>query len=182
MNETVPQDRVHHILDLIAERPGLSQREVASSTGLSLGLVNITLKRLVQTGYIKVSNLNKRKVEYILTSEGFVEKAKRTYNYISQTMRTFRDYEDRLDQILNELLSNNTQPVALLGDGELTRLAEMALRTKYPHIRHRLLLSETDIQPNELVLDCRFHGSTQPVGVSVLARLLKQARRKQNAS
>ena len=67
------------ILDLITEAPRLSQRDIASQSGLSLGLVNLTLKRLLQTGHIKVSNLNKKKVEYIVTPKGFFEKANHSY-------------------------------------------------------------------------------------------------------
>lgn len=175
MNDNIPQDKIHHILDLISDTPGLSQRDVASSTGLSLGLVNITLKRLIQTGYIKVSGLNKRKMEYMLTPKGFVEKAKRTYTYISRTVRTFKEYEHRLDRLLNELLKDRHPPVAVLGDGELGLLVEMALRTRHPNVKFRAVMTEGEVKPEELVLDCRFQGSDKPLGVSVLTRLLGPA-------
>jgi DNA-binding MarR family transcriptional regulator len=175
LNDNGSHDRTHHILDLIADTPGLSQRQVASHTGLSLGLVNITLKRLVQTGYIKVSGLNKRKVEYMLTPKGFLEKAERTYSYISRTVRTFKDYQQRLNPLLHELVGDGRRPVVLLGEGELSLLVETALRTQYPTVQFRTAVSQENIKPEELVLDCRFDGNAQPVGVSILSRLLSRS-------
>ncbi|HOW28816.1 MAG TPA: winged helix-turn-helix transcriptional regulator [Elusimicrobiota bacterium] len=173
MNNNIPEDKIYRILDLIAGTPGLSQREVAANTGLSLGLVNITLKRLAQTGSIKVSELNKRKMEYMLTPKGLFEKTQRAYSYISNTVRTFQEYQHRLERLLHELLTDRHTPVVILGYNELGMLVEMVIRTQFPDVQFRVLLSENTIHPEELVFDCRFGKQIRPVGISILEKLLK---------
>ena len=49
----------------------ISQRDLARRTGFSVGLVNAVLKKLVRTGYVKTSHLNRRSLEYLLTPSGF---------------------------------------------------------------------------------------------------------------
>ncbi len=60
------------VLKLLAETSDLSQRDIALRSGASLGMVNLVLRRLVRTGYIKIVNMDRRKVRYILTAKGLV--------------------------------------------------------------------------------------------------------------
>jgi DNA-binding MarR family transcriptional regulator len=101
MNKLKEEEKVHRVLEIIASYPGLSQRDVASHSGLSLGLVNLIVKRLIRTGHIKMSGLNSRKVQYILTPKGLVAKAKRTYLYMMSTVRTFFEYQRRMEQLIS---------------------------------------------------------------------------------
>jgi len=70
------------ILKSVDEDKRITQRELAKKTGLSLGSVNVLLKRLIHKGLIKIEHINSRTIKYILTPKGLMEKARLTYQYI----------------------------------------------------------------------------------------------------
>ena len=59
------------IIDEIARENSLTQRDLSRRTSLSLGAVNLIIKRLIRQGLVKTKNLNPKKVEYLLTPKGF---------------------------------------------------------------------------------------------------------------
>ena len=56
-----------------------SQRDLAKTLNVSLGLVNSFIKRLAHKGYFKITTIPKNRVKYILTPKGAAEKARLTY-------------------------------------------------------------------------------------------------------
>ena len=89
-------DKELQILRQIERNPLISQRELSRATGVSLGLINILLKKFLRTGYMQVSQLNKRKLEYVLTPQGFLAVTRKTYQYAN---RTIRDYQHLYSQL-----------------------------------------------------------------------------------
>ena len=63
------------VLETMEQSSEATQREIASQTGLSLGLVNATVKDLIRRGMIKVSQIPRRRLLYYLTPQGFAEKS-----------------------------------------------------------------------------------------------------------
>lgn len=100
----------------------ISQRELARRTGFSVGLINAVIKRLVQTGYVKTSHLNKRQLEYLLTAEGFTRTALRSYHYVLDTMKRYKDIQVSLKSILDRLYTDGAREFYIHGDGELAEL------------------------------------------------------------
>ena len=79
------------IIDRIGDNGGkITQRQIASHTGFSLGLTNLILKKLAKTGYVKVKQLNSKKIHYILTSKGMIEKTQKSYRYIFKTINNIK--------------------------------------------------------------------------------------------
>lgn len=76
MNELIEKVRLSRLLDILNESPDQSQRFLAQEVGLSLGLVNLWLKRLAESGYIRIENSGKRKMLYVVTPQGLEEKMK----------------------------------------------------------------------------------------------------------
>ncbi|WP_297831171.1 MarR family EPS-associated transcriptional regulator [Thermomonas sp.] len=66
------------LLRLLAERPAMSQRELAQALGLSLGKTNYSLRALIARGWVKANNFrssgNKRAYAYVLTPSGMQAK------------------------------------------------------------------------------------------------------------
>ena len=48
-----------------------SQRKLAGHLDISLGMVNLCIRRLMKKGLLKTRGLNGRKLKYILTPKGF---------------------------------------------------------------------------------------------------------------
>ena len=72
------------ILEELEKNPDITQRDLSEKTGLSLGMVNMLLKKFVKKGFVKLEKLNSRSFRYILTAEGFKEKSKKTIEYIKR--------------------------------------------------------------------------------------------------
>lgn len=127
MNEHI-ENKEDDIIVQIAQRPDLTQRELASGAGISLGMTNIILKRLVTAGFIKMRRLSRRNIEYVLTPEGFARYTKRSYDYLVRTVSSVRGLKARIREIALEQLDNGAAGLAIMGEGELADIAELALR------------------------------------------------------
>ena len=106
-------------------REGVSQRELARRAGLSLGLVNAVIKRLVHTGYVKTAHLNRRSIEYLLTPEGFAQTALRSYRYIVNTVRSYQEIRGRLVSLGARLRTEGYADFFVHGEGELADLVTL---------------------------------------------------------
>lgn len=108
-----PDEVRHRLLRMIEERPGLTQREVASELGISVGKVNYCLRALIDRGYVKLGNFrrsaDKRKYSYWLTPSGIEEKAR----VAVQFLRRKRDEYERLQSEIHSLMAEveETKPV-----------------------------------------------------------------------
>ena len=98
----------YQILNHLQENEITTQRKIALRTGLSLGAVNILIKKMTRKGLVKIEKLNSRTMRYILTPQGMQEKASLTYSYIKHSYHQLL----RISQVLDELIlnNNNDQP------------------------------------------------------------------------
>ena len=115
------------VLSTVGKEENLTQRQVSREVGLSLGMTNIVLKRLAKKGYLKMKGLNQRKIEYILTPEGFIEKAKKSYRYILKTIGQVSLLKQRIQELVLKEYARGKRKFLILGDGELEELTEVAL-------------------------------------------------------
>lgn len=118
-------------LKLIVEisRDGnVTQRDLSSRTNLSLGLVNLFLKRLIKRGYVKVTGLNTKKVQYFLTAKGFAEKATKSYLYIFKTIDMVKKIEKVIQSIVLDAYKQGERKFVLLGSGSLADLVDVSVK------------------------------------------------------
>src|SRR5678815_642922 len=107
---------------------GATQRTLATKLGVALGLTNLYLKRLARKGYIKITNIPRNRIRYLLTPQGFTEKSRLTYLHMQYSLSYYRDMRGRLKDMLSSLEWTKGQRVAICGTGELAELAYLALR------------------------------------------------------
>ncbi len=117
------------VIKEIANNHQPSQRLIARRVGISLGLTNLIIKRLVKKGCLKVSQLNPRKVSYILTPKGFAEKTKKSYYYTLRTIKTLKSLQNRIQEIILSEYRKGRHKFAIQGNNELTLLVEISLRS-----------------------------------------------------
>lgn len=88
------------VLRKINKKSDITQRELSSSLGLSLGKINYCLSALKEKGFIKIKNFkkskNKMKYMYVLTPDGISEKTKLTINFMKQKMKEYEDLKKDL--------------------------------------------------------------------------------------
>lgn len=93
------------ILRKVEEKPNLTQREIASDLGYSLGKINYLIKSLLEKGLLKIRNFrksdNKLGYLYLLTPEGAEAKKRLTMLFLLRKSEEFDKLKKELDEIKN---------------------------------------------------------------------------------
>lgn len=127
------------IISELSSNLSSNQRAVAKKLGISLGLTNLIIKRLVKMGYIKIKQLNRRQIQYVLTPRGFSEKAKKSYYYTLRTINTLTLIREKIQNLAIAKYKTGIRNFMVVGDNELADLTEMSLKklpfsdVKYVH-------------------------------------------------
>jgi DNA-binding MarR family transcriptional regulator len=127
------QERNLEILNAIGEGHPLTQRALAQRLGVALGLTNLYLKRLAKKGFIKITEFPRKpharkRLRYIVTPKGLLEKSRLTYDYMSYSLGIYRRTRETLRDTLSHLPGNGTKRVVLYGVGEAAELAYVTLK------------------------------------------------------
>jgi len=122
------EDYEFRIIDEIGKNLNTTQRKISRRIGLSLGMTNIIMKRLIAKGYVKVKGLNRRNFQYILTPRGFAEKVKKTHHYLLRTIETLRALREKIQDTVLEFYWKGQKNFTILGKGELADIIEASLR------------------------------------------------------
>jgi len=72
----------YEVLTHLSKNEITTQRQISRDTGLSLGTVNLLLKKMVRNSLVKIERLNARTMRYILTPQGMEEKTRLAYRYV----------------------------------------------------------------------------------------------------
>ena len=103
----------YRLLNLLAEHPDASQREVARELGVSVGKVNYCLQALVRKGLLKVSNFrnsrNKSAYLYVLTRRGIEEKVNVTYQFLRRKVDEYDVLVKEIERLKSEVLQHERQ-------------------------------------------------------------------------
>ena len=116
------------ILTEIAERQDITQRGLSKSLGIALGLTNLYLKRLARKGYIKITTIPPNRLKYLLTPQGFSEKSRLTYEFVSLSLSLYKQTRERLREALRPVTLDGLKRIALYGTGEAAELAYLTLK------------------------------------------------------
>lgn len=164
------------VLDAVVACPK-NQRAIAKRAGLSLGMVNLILNRLIETGYIRIKNLSGSRLSYLLTPKGIYEKTKTSYQYIQRTLSTYTKLRDVVSVFIEGLIDEGHTQFVVLGQSEISDLLCLAF-SQYDQKKIEWKLcknpGELDLIPNNgtVLLDCSYQEEYGHVGVSVIEKLL----------
>jgi DNA-binding MarR family transcriptional regulator len=136
----------YQVLNHLQENEITTQRKISSKTGLSLGAVNLLLKKMTRKGLIKVEALNTRTMRYMLTPQGLQEKARLTYRYMRQSYQQLL----KINQVLDDLIAeHSTQldglPLILFGPAD--EISEILIQ----YFSEHSLPYEAHIEPDLLI-------------------------------
>lgn len=132
MSSPALNEREFELINIVGAELGANQRDLSRRLNLSLGMTNMLIRRLIAKGYIRIRQLNKRKVEYILTPKGFSEKMQKSVKYTLKTIRSIGLIKERLRQILLPLLDKGQHSFFILGSSDLASLIEIILKEQSP--------------------------------------------------
>ena len=112
--EQTEQKVMVHLLSEIERNPSITQRGLAGHLGIALGLMNQYLKRSVNKGLLRASQVSPKRITYFLTPEGFKEKSIMVRDYLSRSMSFFRDAKNECEAIFTALSAKKISKIALV--------------------------------------------------------------------
>jgi DNA-binding MarR family transcriptional regulator len=116
------------ILEKIENNGRLTQRDLSREVGIALGLVNLLLKKMVKKGWIKIKNVDAKKISYLITPEGAREKTSLLYKRVESTIHFYieakRIIKDKVIHLKNEGIKN----VSIYGIGHVSEVLFIVLK------------------------------------------------------
>ena len=92
---------------LLENNPEMTQRELASTLGISLGAANFCLRALVDKGWIKLDNFKRNPSKlgylYLLTPKGVAAKTKLTTQFLKRKLVEYDELKNEIEALEKEL-------------------------------------------------------------------------------
>jgi EPS-associated MarR family transcriptional regulator len=99
------------LLSKLESNPKYTQRELSKEMDVSLGKVNYCMKKLIEMGWVKLTNFknssNKLIYMYLLTPQGIDQKAKLTSSFLNIKMKEFEILKDEISKLKLDAGQNN---------------------------------------------------------------------------
>ena len=125
MVQAEQSDRDLGLLTEIERDPDITQAGLASKLGVAVGTVNWHLKRLTAKGYVKVKRAERKKLRYIITSEGLALRARLTMTFIENSMSLYRQVREDAGRKLSAAQRNDVSAVQIVGDGDIADICRL---------------------------------------------------------
>jgi DNA-binding MarR family transcriptional regulator len=113
------------LLEQIEQDPDTTQATLAARLGVAVGTVNWHLKRLISKGYIKVRRVERRKLRYLITSEGIALRARLALDYIQTSFELYRLVRNRMINALNVVQEAGFDSIRLEGEGDVADICRL---------------------------------------------------------
>ena len=144
------------LLHEVEKTPNATQRDLSKRVGVALGLTNLMLRRLTKKGYIKILNTKGRRIRYLITPQGILEKSRLTVEFIQYSLSLYSGVRQYLRQQLSPDQHPGVRKILLCGTSELAEIASLTIQEMGLE-----LTGVVDLNSEER----RFLGhSVQPVG------------------
>lgn len=131
-------DKEFIVLEEINENQHISQRQLSQKTGLSLGSVNLLLKKMIKEGLIKIETIPANRVIYMLTPKGMAEKANKTYKYMRHHYRMIEEAKQKIKDTIVKLLQKNPFIYIVLTEDEISLIVKASIEEL--DIKERIIL------------------------------------------
>jgi predicted transcriptional regulator len=103
----------YELLNEIAQDSMVTQANLSKRLGIAVGSVNWYIKRLVKRGYVKVSHLDRTRLQYDLTTEGMAVFTERAMQYAKDSLKIYKSYRQKAQSIVSELQAKGVSQVYL---------------------------------------------------------------------
>lgn len=164
MPKDVLNEREFELVNIVGAQMADSQRDLSRQLNMSLGMTNMLIKRLVTKGYIRIQQLNSRKVQYLLTPKGFSEKMRKSVKYTLKTINSISLIKERLKVILKDLHVAGTRRFYVVGKSDLAYLIDIVIKEE--HLADCQVIHCTEYPKDTqggVVLICTEEDDTLPV-------------------
>jgi DNA-binding MarR family transcriptional regulator len=116
----------HQILTEIERGQSVSQRSLANSLGIALGLTNLLVSRLVRKGWVRIVRVRPNRFRYLLSPAGVAEKARVSRLYLQDSIRFYVMARDRIRESLATVGAPSR--IVFYGTDEVAEIAFVCLQ------------------------------------------------------
>ena len=109
----------YDLLSEIARDSMVTQANLSKRLGIAVGSVNWYIKRLIKRGYVKVSHLDRTRLQYDLTPEGMSVFTERAMQYAKDSLKIYKSFRQRALAVVAELKAKGITQVHLDGNDEI---------------------------------------------------------------
>jgi DNA-binding MarR family transcriptional regulator len=113
------KEHEYKLIDAIARDSNITQAGLSSQLGIAVGSVNWYIKRLINRGYVKVSHLDRTRLQYDLTTEGMKIFTQRALQYMKDSLKVYNSLRSEAKKVVSGCLVAGVRQVFLEGDGEV---------------------------------------------------------------
>jgi DNA-binding MarR family transcriptional regulator len=163
-------EREFELVNIVGAELGANQRDLSRLMNLSLGMVNMLLRRLITKGYIRIEQLNKKKANYLLTPKGFSEKTRKSVQYTLKTINSISLIQNRLRDLVAGLVERGVREFFILGRSDFASLVVMVIETTVKKGYRITFISEnfSDIGRKTVLVCKELEDHQVPVGPNVI--------------
>src|SRR4030043_758643 len=125
-----PSDEMRdlRLLEELERNPIISQRELSHRFGIALGVTNACLRRMARKGFIRVRDINPRRIGYYLTPKGILEKTRLTIHLISFRVQHYTELKKVISNSLLEMQRDGMQRIVFYGVSDEMEVAYITLQ------------------------------------------------------
>lgn len=122
------------VLEAIEANPRVSQRELASSLGVAVGIANACIHTLVRKGSVKIRGENNRSLTYHLTKQGVLQKSRLAVEWTRNTINFYAHARQMVSEEIAVLVAAGARMLVVYGSRELAEIA-IVVAGDYPDVR-----------------------------------------------
>ncbi len=116
------------ILERLEGNGHLTQRDLSREVGIALGLVNHLLKKMVTKGWIKIKNIDAKKIRYLITPEGAREKSSLLYKRVESTIHFYLEAKRVIKEKVVHLKNEGIEDVSIYGINHISEVLFIVLK------------------------------------------------------
>ena len=116
------------ILERLESNGHLTQRDLSKEVGIALGLVNHLLKKMVKKGWIKIKNIDAKKIRYLITPEGAREKSSLLYKRVEGTIHFYLEAKRVIKDKVIHLKNEGIEDVSIYGINHISEVLFIVLK------------------------------------------------------
>ncbi len=116
------------ILERLENNGHLTQRDLSKDVGIALGLVNHLLKKMVTKGWIKIKNIDAKKIRYLITPEGAREKSSLLYKRVESTIHFYLEAKRVIKDKVIHLKNEGIEDVSIYGINHISEVLFIVLK------------------------------------------------------
>jgi DNA-binding MarR family transcriptional regulator len=112
--------------NIYTQEDHVRQRDLAKIAGLSLGMTNAIVKRLVEKGWLTIRKVNNRNIRYAVSGAGIEQISRRSYRYFKRTIKNIVYYREGIEAFVRDVKAHGYTSILLNGRSDLDFIVEHA--------------------------------------------------------